>query len=632
MTGFSTAMIVMMFLFSVKVQGKSEVKSGMLSVRASESREVWPLDGLWNFRADDSPGRSTGFDGQWWSQPLAKTGAVIDMPVPSSFNDITQDRMLRDFVGWVWYDKEFHAPKTWINSKQRIVLRFEGAHYNAIVWVNSQEVTRHSGGHLPFEAEVTPYIQFETPNRVTVAVNNTLTPHTLPPGVITYFNDTKMYPPNYFEQSYQFDFFNYAGLQRPVKLYTTPKAYIDDISINTTVIGLKGLVQYNVTVGGVNSSKVTALVDLLEEDGAQVGFSKELVAALNVPNAKLWWPYTMRNESAYLYTLKVTVFYEGEADIYRIPFGIRTVRVTNKQFFINDQQFYFHGVNKHEDADIRGKGVDYPLIIKDINLLKWLGVNGFRTSHYPYSEEIMDLCDRHGIVVIDESPAVGMHLKDNFVNETLEHHRQVMAELVRRDKNRPSVVMWSVANEPFTTLAPSGPYFENVIAFTRELDPHRPVTFVANDHTPDKDHAAKFVDVLCLNSYFSWYNHYGHLEVVYLQVNEYLTSWHSYYNKPVIQTEYGAGTISGFHQSPAVMFTEEYQVDMMAGYQAVFDKLRQDFLIGELVWNFADFNTQQSPTRVVGNKKGLLTRQRQPKGEAHRLRDRYLQLIKSLGC
>nr|XP_054751390.1 beta-glucuronidase-like [Lytechinus pictus] len=623
---------ILILVWGAKGKPNAEIKGGMLSLQNSESREVRSLDGVWVFRADDSPGRSAGFDGQWWSRPLKEFGPVIDMPVPSSFNDITQDGSLRDFVGWVWYEKEFYPPKSWINSGQRIVLRFESAHYETIVWFNTQEVVRHSGGHLPFEAEITAHLSYGQPNMITVAVNNTLSPNTLPPGAVTHYDDPTMYPPNYFELSYQFDFFNYGGIQRSVKLYTTPNVYIDDIDIVTHYIDTTGQVMFNVTVGGAPASKVSADVDLLDRLGNVVASSTKLNGLLVVNDAKLWWPYTMHNDSAYLYTFKVSVSFEGTIDVYRLPVGIRTVKVTNKQFLINDQPFYFHGVNKHEDADIRGKGFDLPLIIKDINLLKWLGANAFRTSHYPYSEEIMNLCDRHGIVVIDESPAVGMHLRDNFVNATLEHHHEVMSELVRRDKNRPSVVMWSVANEPFTTLDVTGPYFENVIAYTRKLDPHRPVTFVANGHPPEKDHAAKFVDVLCLNSYFSWYSHPGHLEVVTLQVNNYLSTWHDYYKKPVLQTEYGAGTIAGFHMSPAVMFTEEYQVEMMGNYHMSFDKLRQDFFIGELVWNFADFNTQQGTKRVVGNRKGIFTRQRQPKTEAHMLRKRYHDLIETLGC
>uniref|UniRef100_A0AC11EIM6 Uncharacterized protein n=1 Tax=Ovis aries TaxID=9940 RepID=A0AC11EIM6_SHEEP len=169
------------------------------------------------------------------------------------------------------------------------------------------------------------------------------------------------------------------------------------------------------------------------------------------------------------------------SDFYTLPVGIRTVAVTESQFLINGKPFYFQGVNKHEDADIRGKGFDWPLLVKDFNLLRWLGANAFRTSsHYPYAEEVLQLCDRYGIVVIDESPGVGIALVESFSNVSLQHHLEVMEEMIRRDKNHPAVVMWSVANEPASFLKPAGYYFKTLIAHTKALDPSRPVTFVTN--------------------------------------------------------------------------------------------------------------------------------------------------------
>ena len=97
-------------------------------------------------------------------------------------------------------------------------------------------------------------------------------------------------------------------------------------------------------------------------------------------------------------------------DCYKLPIGIRTIKVTDKQFLINGKPFYFKGFGKHEDSEIRGKGYDEVIVIKDFNLLKWIGANSFRTSHYPYAEEILYLADREGIVIIDEVPAVGLNM------------------------------------------------------------------------------------------------------------------------------------------------------------------------------------------------------------------------------
>ncbi|XP_004439552.1 PREDICTED: beta-glucuronidase isoform X1 [Ceratotherium simum simum] len=602
----------------------------MLYPRESPSRERKELDGLWSFRADFSDNRRQGFEQQWYRTPLRESGPILDMPVPSSFNDVGQDGRLRSFVGWVWYEREATLPQRWTQDLgTRVVLRIGSAHYYAIVWVNGVHVAEHEGGHLPFEADISKLVQSGPLSscRITIAINNTLTPHTLPPGTILYQTDTSKYPKGYFVQNTHFDFFNYAGLHRPVLLYTTPTTYIDDITVTTDVDQDTGLVSYQIFVQG--SEHFQLEVRLLDEEGKVVAQGTGGRGQLQVPGAHLWWPYLMHEHPAYLYSLEVSLTAQTAAgpvsDFYTLPVGIRTVAVTEKQFLINGKPFYFHGVNKHEDADIRGKGFDWALLVKDFNLLRWLGANSLRTSHYPYAEETMQLCDRYGIVVIDESPGVGIVLVQSYSNVSLQHHLVVMEELVRRDKNHPAVVMWSVANEPASVLKPAAYYFKTLIAHTKDLDPSRPVTFVTNSNY-EADLGAPYVDVICVNSYYSWYHDYGHMEVIQLQLATQFEMWYRTYQKPIIQSEYGAETIAGFHQDPPLMFSEEYQKGLLEQYHLVLDQKRKEYVVGELIWNFADFMTDQSPQRAMGNKKGIFTRQRQPKGAAFLLRERYWKL------
>uniref|UniRef100_A0A8C3XTY5 Beta-glucuronidase n=1 Tax=Chelydra serpentina TaxID=8475 RepID=A0A8C3XTY5_CHESE len=610
---------------------------GMLYPRESASRELKELNGIWSFRADFSPQRDKGFVQQWYRKPLRRSGPVIDMPVPASFNELTQDPNLRRYTGWVWYEKEVLLPRSWLLSalSTRVVLRVGSAHYYSIVWVNGVQVTEHEGGHLPFEVDISRIVQGSSGAlcRITIALNNTLTPQTLPPGSIQFMRDESKYPRGYFVQNTKFDFFNYAGIHRPVMLYTTPSVYIDDITVTTDWAGNIGMVRYQVLVTGNTSYSLS--LNLREKEGKVVATGARPIGALKVVEPKLWWPYLMHENPGYLYYLEVKLSAQvgGELseDVYTLPVGIRTVHVTGRQFLINGKPFYFHGVNKHEDADIRGKGLDWSLIVKDFNLLQWLGANSFRTSHYPYAEEIMDLCDAYGIVVIDECPGVGMRDPENFGNTSLAHHLVVMEELVRRDKNRPSVVMWSVANEPASELSPAAYYFKTVIAHTKAIDPTRPVTFVSNANYAH-DHGAPYVDVICVNSYFSWYHDAGHLEVIQLQLNTQFENWYKAYQKPIIQSEYGADSIAGLHNDPPLMFSEEYHTAVLKEYHSVFDKKRKDYVIGELIWNFADFMTDQGTGRVLGNKKGIFTRQRQPKAAAFVLRDRYWKLANESNC
>uniref|UniRef100_A0A8D3CS29 Beta-glucuronidase n=1 Tax=Scophthalmus maximus TaxID=52904 RepID=A0A8D3CS29_SCOMX len=579
----------------------------------SASREVKELSGRWDFRADKSPDRKQGFERAWYKSRLAETGPVIDMPVPASYNDITQDPTLRDFIGWVWYEREVVVPSRWVADEgTRVVLRVGSAHYYSVVWVNGVKVTEHKGGHLPFEAEIGSLIRKDptTPCRITIAVNNTLTLDTLPPGIIQHMDDPTKYPAGFFVQNIYFDFFNYAGIHRPVLLYTTPKAYVDDITVVTDFLDDTGLVKYVVSVQGAVTAAVK--VTLLDKDGHSVASSNKASGLLKVVDVKLWWPYLMHENHGYLYSLEVRLMAADDGstdeDVYTLPVGIRTVRVTSTQFLINNKPFYFHGVNKHEDSDIRGKGLDWPLIIKDFNLLKWLGANSFRTSHYPYAEEILQMCDRHGIVVIDECPGVGIKDIRSFGNASLAHHLVVMDELVRRDKNHPSVVMWSVANEPAAEMPPAELYFNDYLLSS-----------------------APYVDVICVNSYFSWYHDPGHMEVISIQLNSQFENWYGKYQKPIIQSEYGADAVPGLHSDPPVMFSEEYQKMVLQNYHDVFDQKRKQYVVGELIWNFADFMTAQGITRVVGNKKGIFSRQRQPKAAAFTLRERYWRLANESG-
>jgi len=307
-------------------------------------------------------------------------------------------------------------------------------------------------------------------------------------------------------------------------------------------------------------------------------------------------------------------------DEYSVKVGLRELSWNDSQVLINGEPLYVKGCGKHEDSDIRGKGYDPALTVKDFSLLKWLGANAFRTSHYPYAEEIMDRADAEGILVIDECPAVNLRTFDAALQQ---RHEEVLKELVRRDKNRPSVLMWSLANEPRSYQRMAAHYFSAVANFTRGLDPTRPLTAAINQDVT-KDLAAASLDVIFLNRYFSWYEDPGHTELIQRQMVAMVTAWRQSHSKPIGISEYGADTMPGIHSDPASMWSEEYQVEVFSQNFAAFDELRkQGFFVGEMFWNFADFMTKQGITRVGGNHKGVFTRARQPKAVAHTIRRRY---------
>lgn len=578
----------------------------MLYPIENEIRQVKCLNGIWKFKKEER--LNQGIEEKWYEKPLTD---CTEMPVPASYNDITTDRTLRDHVGWVWYERDFYVPLDWM--EKRIVLRFGSVTHHAVVYVNGKEITRHKGGFLPFEAELSEHV-LAGKNRVTVAVSNMLDNTCLPFGLIEDVTADYM-PEGTKEQVYQFDFYNYSGIHRPVKIYTTPDIYIKDITVVTDIDGADGIVKYQIQMEG-NAEKVQ--VNLLDESGETVASSFELTGELRVEDARFW---DVRN--AYLYQLDINA---GE-DHYTLPVGIRTVSVTEKQILLNGKPVYLKGFGKHEDSDIRGKGLDEALNVRDFELLKWIGANSFRTSHYPYSEEIMQMADRQGFLIIDEVPAVGLHfwpdqqLFGNLVTEdTLKHHKDTLTELYQRDKNHPCVIMWSVANEARTSEKDALPYFTEAAAHIRSLDSTRPLVNVMVEEVDD-DRVSQLFDVLCINRYYSWYYDLAKLESVYPKLRAEFTKWHEKYRKPIIISEYGVDTIPGLHKLPEVIFSEEYQIEYYKENNRALDSL--DFIVGEHLWAFADFMTSFGLRRFDGNKKGIFTRQRQPKSVAYFIRERW---------
>ena len=588
----------------------------MLRPQDTATRETKRLDGRWAFALDPKGvGRSEG----WFAGPLRDARA---MPVPASFNDIAADASVRDYFGDVWYQRVVRVPRGW--DGQRIVLHFESATHRATVWVGSTEVVSHEGGYTPFAADVSADVVAGDEVRVTVCVNNTLSFQSIPPGVI---EDS----PTGKKQLYWHDFFNYAGLHRSVWLLATPVAHLDDVTVVTGLAGVTGTVAYETVAVGAEGLEVRVV--LRDASGAEVASGSGASGVLTVPDVHRWAP-----GDGYLYDLEVQLVDGGEVvDSYHQSVGVRTVEVRGAEFLVNGEPVYFKGFGKHEDVGVIGKGHSDAHLVHDFELMSWIGANSFRTSHYPYSEEVLDYADQQGFLLIDEVAAVGLNMglgggifggqgyttfsPETINDATREVHAQAIRELIARDKNHPSVVLWSIANEPESDTEGAEAYFEPLFQVARDADPTRPVGFVNVMLAPyGTCRVSQFGDVLMLNRYYGWYVNTGDLAGAEVAWRKELEGWAGE-NKPIIITEYGADTMPGLHSLTPQPWSEEYQVEYLDMNHRVFDSI--DAVVGEHVWNFADFATTPGIMRVDGNKKGVFTRDRQPKNAAFALRRRW---------
>ena len=601
----------------------------MLYPQTNAARTVLSLDGIWDFHTAGA----TDYPAEWTAAPMPD---AVPMAVPASYNEQNDELGLRGHYGWVVYQRTIEAP-AWLAAAPRVTLRFDAATHAADVYLNGEKLGSHVGGFLPFEFDVTGKLRAGA-NLLAVAIDNRVNQHTLPvgnEGGVAFFGSDNAGIPSVEEgkrwaaehtpaNAPNFDFFNYAGLNRHVELEATPAAHIADVAIATKAIGGEGgaaTIGYTVDVAGDGADPASVKVAIFDGTGAQVAEGTGAAGEIEVPAAHLWNP-----GAAYLYTAVVTLGEGDGADEYRQTFGIRTVEVRDRRFLINGKPFYFKGFGKHEDSYFHGRGTDQALNVKDVALIHWLGANSFRTSHYPYADNMYDLCDREGIVIIDEVPAVGMSAAQYTDRAFHEMHAQTLRDLIARDKNHPSVVMWSIANEPWYDQGGQDSrnaldYFTPLKDLVHAEDPQgRPATVVCCQNNYLNDLVTRTMDVVCLNRYCGWYNLSGNLDAACHALNVELDFWEGI-DKPVMFTEYGADTVEGVHGVHGEMFTEEYQREYYARMDAEFDK--REWIVGEQLWNFADFSTIQGPMRVEGNRKGILTRDRQPKMAAHFLRDRW---------
>jgi len=601
---------------SAMAMTEANPKNIALAPQQNEYRNVMMLDGIWQFCADpDKQGEGAG-----WQNGLPES---TDIAVPGSWND--QVEGMHNYLGLAWYETDVYVPSSWRN--ERIFLRFNSANYMAQVWVNGTAVGQHEGGHLPFAFEVNQYLKLGQKNHIAVTVENELSPTRVPNGNVP--GQMRSFPAT------NYDFFPYSGLQRSVMLYTVPRTSLCDVTITTGFEDTEGTIKVAVEKQG-NASR--GMVIVTDREGRQLKadlkFKGDVAnVEIKVPDVHLWCC-----EDPYLYDVDILL---GKSDAYHTHTGVRTITKNEKSLLLNGKPIQLRGFGMHEDFPVFGRGVAHPVTVRDFQLLKWVGANAFRTSHYPYDEAVYDIADREGILIIDEIPAVGLLFYDGAENVSIRQKQceRALSEMLHRDKNHPSVILWSVANEPmhkgigganYDGKEKQGESEENKLAIRNlgrlveichEQDPSRLATFVAMSGSPSSWHQVG--DIICINRYYGWYTNAGHMDQAMQIMNGEFEKLYGLYHTPIVMTEFGADTSPGFHSYDHDMFSEEFQCEFIADYLDLANT--KDYVSGMMVWNFADFKTGSAMHRMNAmNYKGVFTQTRQPKMAAHMLRQRWV--------
>lgn len=591
----------------------------MLYPISNEIRRAQLLDGLWRFQFDP---KSEGISANWAGKGLPDP---ISMPVPASFSDLFTEAWQRDYCGDFWYETDVFLQE--IRPDRKYIIRLGSVTHRCRVFLNGEPAGEHEGGFLPVTADVSGLVH-PGRNILTILANNELNETSIPCGAVKTRSDGTKRAQGYF------DFFNYAGIHRSAWLAEMPAEAIEDYSVSFRLTDGAAEIDYEVETSGDGRIQV----ELRDREGQTAAAGEGSRGTLRVQNPHLW---KVRN--AYLYSLSIRLVRDGKtADLYEAPLGIRTVAVEGDRILLNGEPVYLKGFGKHEDSEILGRGFNYAVAKRDYECMKWIGANCFRTSHYPYAEEWYRMADQEGFLIIDEVPGVGlMRSFANFaaagagksngffgdcpdVDLLQRNHRAAVEEMILRDKNHPSVIAWSIFNEAETITQAAYDYFSPLFETARKLDPEsRPVTGVLEKtSSPDRCRCWPLMDFICLNRYYGWYISGGDLAEARRQFEEEMDQWA---NKapgvPFVFTEFGTDTLDSLHKLPSVMWSQEYQQEYMEMNFSVFD--RYPFVQGELAWNFADFQTGQGIMRVNGNKKGLFSRNRQPKEAAWGFKSRW---------
>ena len=491
--------------------------------------------------------------------------------VPGDWN--TQRDTLLFYEGTVWYKQTFDYHKS---AGERLFLYFGGANYQVDVYLNGELLGHHEGGFTPFDFEITDRVR-ESGNFVIVRVNDTRSADQVP--------------------ALTADWWNYGGITRPVTLIRVPQNFIQDYFLQLergSTRNLRGWVQLN---GPKLQQSVTiripemGLTKVFQTD--EHGRAQILLDA----NVTPWSP-----ENPKLYKVEIA------ADTDRVveDIGFRSIETRGKDILLNGMPVFLRGISIHEESPSRPARAWSEDDAK--TLLGWakeLGCNFVRLAHYPHNEAMLRMADQMGLMVWAEIP-VYWNIQWGSPQTLLNAENQ-LREMIARDHNRASVIIYSVANE--TEVSPTrNSFLRQLIQDAHLSDPTRLVSAALQNQEVARgdrivvsidDPIANDLDVLGNNEYIGWY--------VHTPADADRTDWISNYDKPLIMSEFGGDALFGYHADELTRWSEEYQESLYQHQIAMLKRI--PFLRGMTPWILKDF---RSPRRTLPgiqdyfNRKGLV--------------------------
>jgi beta-glucuronidase len=496
------------------------------------------------------------------------------MQIPGDWN--TQDERLFFYEGTVWFKKSFSvkADDGFIDGRNKALLYFGAVNYDCRVWVNGKEAGHHVGGFTPFNYDVTEMLK-EGENTVIVKVDNKRHAEDVPTLI--------------------FDWWNYGGITRDVKLVKVTPVYIEDY--NVQMVSLEGRrLAFSARLSKAEAGH-TVTIDIPElklkkavttdADGRVQMFAKF--------KPQLWSP-----ENPKLYQVNISL---DNATTITDEIGFRTIETRDKQILLNGQPIFLKGISIHDEKPNGGGRANSTEDARQ--LLTWakeLGCNFVRLAHYPHHEYMVREAERMGILVWSEIPVYWTIAWKNPA--TFANAKQQLTDMISRDHNRANIIIWSIANET-PHSAERDDFLGRLAQYARTQDSTRlismamEVTGAANYVNRLNDNMNKYVDVVSFNQYIGWYRDVNDAPKM---------TWEIPYNKPVIISEFGGGAKSGYHGAKNQRWTEEFQENLYRENIAMIEKI--DGLSGTTPWILKDF---RSPRRVLPgiqdfyNRKGLVS-------------------------